>query len=256
MTRRREEALDASARLGRVTFDAIIFDLDGTLVDSRPGIEAACVVALAEEAPGVELPSIAELLGRPLDGLVAMIGADLSGERRAAVQAAFTRYYDSEGWRLSKPYAGVGEALSALREVGVRLFVATNKRCGPAMHILRAADLAPAVDAIYAVDSVVPPFADKSAMAAACIEAHGLEPVSTLVVGDSEDDRVMAADHGLSFAAAAWGYGDAATRVAEGDVASVDFFGATAHRPMQMVLDSIRDVTALVIAQAPLGRNP
>lgn len=252
----REEAVHVAARFGRVTFDAIIFDLDGTLVDSRPGIEAACLAALSEEAPGVDVPSIVDVLGKPLNDLVAIIGADLSSKRRAAVQAAFTRYYDAEGWRLSLPYAGVGATLSALRGDGVRLFVATNKRRDPAMRILRARGLAPVVEAVYTVDSVVPPFVDKSAMAAACIETHGLQPPSTLVVGDSDEDRAMAAAHGLSFAAASWGYGDAASRFAESDVASVDYFSETAHRPMHTVLASIRDLTTLVSAQHQSGRSP
>ena len=253
---RRGEALDAAARYRRVAFGAIIFDLDGTLVDSRPGIEAACVAALAEEAPGVDVPSIVDVLGKPLNDLVATIGVNLSSERRAAVQAAFTRYYDAESWRLSLSYAGVGETLSALRGVGVRLFVATNKRRDPAMRILRAGGLAPAIEAVYAVDSVVPPFVGKSAMAAACIETHGLQPSATLVVGDSDEDRAMAAAHGLSFAAASWGYGDAASRFAESDVASVDYFSETAHRPMHTVLASIRDLTTLVSAQHQSGRSP
>jgi len=237
-------------------FAGYIFDLDGTLVDSRPGIEAACVAALAEAAPGVAVPFIVDVLGKPLNGLIATIGANLDSERRAAVQAAFTRYYDAEGWRLSLPYAGVGETLSALRGKGVRLFVVTNKRRDPALRILRAGGLAAVVEAVYAVDSAAPPFVDKVAMAAACLREHDLMSAATLVVGDSEDDRAMAAAHTLSFAAAAWGYGDAACRLVESGVASVDYLSKLAPWPILTVLTSIRDLSTLVIARRQLGSIP
>jgi phosphoglycolate phosphatase len=246
----------AGAVSRRAAFTAIIFDLDGTLVDSRPGIVASCAAALAEEAPDVDPPPIDALLGKPLSDLIAVIGAGLSSQRLAAVQAAFARHYDAEGWRLSLPYDGACEILAALRSAGVRLFVATNKRLDPALRILRAAGLDSLMEEVYAPDSVVPPFVDKPAMAGACVAQHSLQAPDALVVGDSEDDRLMAEAHGLSFAAAAWGYGEAACRLAGAGVATVDYLSEGADRPIYTVLASPRDLTTLVIAQGRPRRSP
>ena len=125
--------------------------------------------------------------------------------------------------------------------------MATNKRLEPTLLILRAGGLAPAFEAVYAVDSVTPPYVDKVAMAAACIKTHGLQPPTTLVVGDSDEDRAMADAHGLSFAAAAWGYGNAA---------AAGHLSETGHRPMYSVLASMRDLTSLVGAPGESGRKP
>ena len=233
-------------------FAAVIFDLDGTLVDSRPGIEESCRVALAEVAPGIHVPDISGVLGKPLEELVAAIGPTLTEEQRSAVRAAFARVYDGGGWRCSELYPGVGDALRALRAHAVRLFVATNKRRLPSERILAAVGLRSCFEAVYALDSADGTYADKPAMAKACLADHALEPTSTLVVGDSGEDYAMARVHGLSFAAARWGYGAAAACLRR-DAASPGHANGAEHRPLHLVLLSMGDLVPLVMAATPGG---
>ncbi len=108
---------------------------------------------------------------------------------RELVTDAFMRHYDAIGWRSSEPYVGVASILERLRRGGHRLFVVTNKRRAPTVAILAHHGLSGFFEAVYTPDSRVPRYASKGEMGQACIDEHALTPSSTLVVGDSSDDR-------------------------------------------------------------------
>ncbi len=227
-------------------YAAVFYDLDGTLVDSRPGIEASLRAAFAAHLPGVEPPALDTLLGKPLSGLLqGTLPAGFDQAKLTAVAATFTRHYDTEGWRLSRPYPGVAAVLGDLARAGVRQFVVTNKRARPTAAILAACGLAPFVEQAYTLDSTDPPFADKTAMAQAAQAACAVAGDRLLVVGDSGDDRRMAEACGAAFAAAAYGYGDAAAAVA-----SEPAPGA-AIVPARFVLDSVTGIVGLVVPADP-----
>jgi phosphoglycolate phosphatase len=239
-----------------VGFDAVLFDLDGTLFDSRPGIEASCRAALERAVPGVEMPDIGPLLSQPLDGLLAQVVAGLSSSQLAIARDVFISHYDTEGWRGSVPYPGVIATLKSLHARRVHLFVATNKRRRPTECILAEAGLARDFDGVFTPDSTDPPWTSKAGMAASCVEQHALDPFQSLVVGDSADDEAMASLNGLSFAAAAWGYGGAASAVPEPGVAKVGYLRKRSKRPIQIVLKSISDLIPLVLPESGVGRRP
>ena len=186
-----------------------MFDLDGTLVDSRPGIEASVRAAL--DGLGIEhkAPIDDAWLGRPLAGLIQAVLPDSGPSERELATDAFMRHYDAIGWRSSEPYEGAASTLERLRRGGVCLFVVTNKRRTPTVAILAHHGFSGFFEAIYTPDSRVPRYASKREMGQACIDEHALTPSSTLVVGDSRDDRELARGCGTLFGAASWGYGNA-----------------------------------------------
>jgi phosphoglycolate phosphatase len=190
-------------------FNLVFYDLDGTLVDSRPGIEASLRAAFAAHAPGVEPPPLGTLLGQPLAGLLRGVLPGLDRATLAAVAATFTEHYDADGWRLSRPYPGVPAALRDLAAAGVRQVVLTNKRLRPTTAILSGCDLAPFLERVFTPDSASPPYPDKAAMARAARAACAAPGDRLLVIGDSADDLHMADACHAAFAAAAYGYGDA-----------------------------------------------
>jgi phosphoglycolate phosphatase len=228
-------------------FAAVFYDLDGTLVDSRPGIEASLRVAFAAHLPGVAPPPLDTLLGQPLPGLLrGALPAGLDRAALPAVAATFTQHYDTEGWRLSRPYAGVSAVLRDLARAGVRQFVVTNKRARPTAAILAACDLASLIERVYTLDSTDPPYADKRAMAQAAQAACAVPGERLLVVGDSTDDRHMAEACGAAFAAAAYGYGDAAATIGSRPGAE-----AGAAVPARFVLDAVTRIVGLVVPADP-----
>lgn len=227
-------------------FDAVLFDLDGTLVDSRPGILAAARGALSEAGLSAEVPTAGGMLGRPLGELIAAIAPELDGDGRALLAASFRRRYDAADWRASEPYPGVAATVAALRNAGVRLFVITNKRLAPTLSIVEARGLRASVEVVYAPDSRTPGYGSKDEMGRACMREQGLRDETTLVVGDSVEDLRMARECRVSFAAAAWGYGDAAAELTAG--AEGFLYDSTSGR-RERVLGAMSDLLALVMPE-------
>jgi phosphoglycolate phosphatase len=192
--------------------DSIVFDLDGTLIDSLPGIEASLRVAATVFDPPRIVPPIRSIIGPPVAKMMERLWPDLAElERRRAI-AAFRAHYDSEGCLLSPLYPGVASTLESLRAAGIKLFVLTNKPTKPTQKILEQAAIDRYFDATVSPDSNDPPFAVKSAGAAWLRERHHLAPEMTLLVGDGADDADAAASCGFGFVAAGYGYGAAAKR--------------------------------------------
>jgi phosphoglycolate phosphatase len=194
---------------------AAIFDLDGTLVDSMPGIECSVGAAIESALPGTAMPDLRAVIGPPIATMFARLWPDLDSEKLALLVAAFRSHYAEVGCLESVPFPGVKETLPLLREAGMRLFVLTNKPSAPAKTILEALGLLEFFEAVSAPDAPGAPFASKTDGARALMRRFGLDPDQTTLVGDGADDAAAAEACGFRFIAADYGYGraDAAVRV-------------------------------------------
>ncbi len=197
--------------------EAVCFDLDGTLVDSRAGIEDALRAAVTEVLPGRVLSGLDDIIGPPLEAILRQLLPDVP-EAHAAVAAAFQRRYDSNGWRSAKPYPGIPEALDALMTAGIRLDVVTNKRTVPTRLILATPGLARRFTLAVSPDAAEPSHHTKAEALRALLEIAGLRPGRVVYVGDSEDDRHAARVAGCRFVAVEWGYGRAAATMQVSDL--------------------------------------
>ena len=188
---------------------AVIFDLDGTLVDSLPGIAFAAEVAWAAVQPGPPCPALRPLIGPPIREMFRQALPAAEVATLDALERAFRAAYDADGWCRTTVYPGVIETLIALTTVGVRCFGVTNKPSLPTQRILDHCGLRPYFGAFLSPDARVPRFASKAAAVAALLAEFALDRGRTVLMGDTPDDGRAAAACGLRFVSFAGGYGGA-----------------------------------------------
>jgi len=185
----------------------VIFDLDGTLIDSAPDIHAASNRVLAEQglAP-LSLAEVRSFIGKGVPHLVARLleasGEAADGPRHAAMVARFSARYES-AVGLTRPYPGVAAALDALAADGRRLGLCTNKPAAPAWAVLRHLGLDHHFTVLIGGDSLPQRKPDPAPLRAAWAALGG---GAAVYVGDSEVDAETAAAAGLQFALFTEGY--------------------------------------------------
>lgn len=182
----------------------VIFDLDGTLTDSAPGIVASFRHALAAvdaETPDGDLAD--RIVGPPIHHTLATLGL---GERVDEAVAAYRADYTRRGWAMNALYDGVADLLADLRSAGVRLAIATSKAEQTAQRILEHFGIADRFEVIAGASL------DGTRATKADVVAHALRqldplPDRVLMVGDRAHDVEGAAEHGISTVVVGWGYG-------------------------------------------------
>ena len=185
---------------------AVIFDLDGTLIDSAPDIHAAANKMLAEVDEGaLSYETIRSFIGNGVPVLVERIIAaqGINAGRHPELLEIFMRHYNADPATLTKLYPNVRAVVESLAAEGARLGVCTNKPEGPTREILRAFDLDRLFDVVVGGDTLPVKKPDPAPLRRA-VEALGRE--LTVYVGDSEVDAETASRAALPFALFTEGY--------------------------------------------------
>jgi phosphoglycolate phosphatase len=187
--------------------DDVIFDLDGTLVDSLPGVEYSARAAWDAVQPGTPCPSLRRLMGPPIRDMFHRALPTADPALLDSLVHHFRASYGSSGWQKTVVFPHVLAALAALTRDGMRCFVATNKPSVPTQRIADHCGLRPFLTAIQSVDSRTPPFASKAEATATLVAEHGVDPARTMLMGDTLEDARVARACGLRFLAFRGGYG-------------------------------------------------
>lgn len=185
----------------------VLFDLDGTLVHSAPGILGTFSTVLAD-AGITPIDTVDErVIGPPLVPTLQRLSGLPAGPDLDSIAAAFRVLYDSKGAMEADPYPGMDEVLRAIQATGRRSFIVTNKRKIPARAIAERLGISAFLSGLYTLDTLEPPAARKQEVVAHILRTHGIVPSSAVLVGDSVEDAAAAAAHSVRFIAAAYGYG-------------------------------------------------
>lgn len=192
----------------------VLFDLDGTLVDSAPDLAAALNRLLAELDRGcLPVRDIKRMIG---DGIGSMVergldatGGHASGEVLARHVDRFRDIYEAMLAVRTRPYPGVTETLAALRDAGRRLGVVTNKPERASRKLISALGLADFFDAIAGGDRYAVRKPDPGHLLNLLADMQA-RPGDAVMVGDSAHD--VAAARGADMPVILMSYGYGATR--------------------------------------------
>lgn len=186
---------------------ALIFDLDGTLTDSKPGIVGCLRKVLDERNMGDRGP-LDRFVGPPVEEWTAELLPDGSEEARAQLARDYRACYDREGWSNNSVFAGVRTMLAQLRAQGFPLFVCTSKQQHFAVRILDHFELSGLFTAVYG-DSIHYASHRKQDLLAMLLAEQSILPASAWMIGDRIYDFEAARANQVRCLAAGWGYGSA-----------------------------------------------
>jgi phosphoglycolate phosphatase len=184
----------------------VVFDLDGTLVDSAPDIRAAVNRMLEGEGlEPLDLPTVVSFIGHGLPRLVARVMAarGVDESEHARLTQVTKAAYDAAPAVLTLPYPGVPEMLEALAAAGHPLGICTNKPEDSARALLADMGLARWFGSVVGGDRLARPKPDPAMLWASIAELGG---GAAVFVGDSEVDAATAHAAGVPFLLFTEGY--------------------------------------------------
>jgi phosphoglycolate phosphatase len=186
---------------------SVLLDLDGTLIDSYPGILESCLAALrALGHQPDETFDIRRAIGPPIEDLMQILLQSYGDDRIDEAVAAYRQHYGESGFLGSVPYPEIGESLEEMKRAGLRIYLATSKRAIFANRILDHLRFATYFDGIHG--SVPSRELDhKPELLAHILSKHGLSPSHSLMVGDRRYDISGAHAVGMCGLGVLWGYG-------------------------------------------------
>ena len=180
----------------------ILFDLDGTLVDSKAGITRSVQYALERmDLPSPPAESLEWLIGPPMQLSLRKLLATSDETLVAQAMGFFLERYGTVGKYEGTLYPGTAAALGAIKRSGHRVYLATSKPRNEAVDILTHFGLDTFFDGIYG--SV----GQKAALIAALLQAESLVAAETLMVGDRDLDILAARENSVRSVGVTYGYG-------------------------------------------------
>jgi phosphoglycolate phosphatase len=196
-------------------FDLVMFDLDGTLVETAPEIAEAVNDTLRRfDLPEVTQQQVNDWIGHGTRTLLLQalafagktdVASVSASDSLTLIAAEFDRNYQRRCGTRSHLYPQVRETLAALRGQGVKLAVVTNKEGRYTRTVLDAHQLAPLLDCVVSGDTLPTKKPDPAGIQS-CLAQFGVPPNRALFVGDSSIDVATARNAGVAVWALPYGY--------------------------------------------------
>src|SRR5579862_689173 len=187
-----------------VRLPALIFDLDGTLTDSKPGI-LGCLREVMAARNISQSGSLDRFIGPPVEEWVTYLLPQGSKEDHVDLARDYRACYDRAGWRNNSVFPGVSEMLAQLHEDAFPLYVCTSKHEHFAVRILEEFGIARYFAAVYG-DKIEYSSHSKIDLLARVLSERAINRDAAWMVGDRSFDFEAARANRVRSLAAGWGY--------------------------------------------------
>lgn len=214
------------AHVGPAQYPYLLFDLDGTLTESGPGIAESLQWAFSQMGLAQESPeNIMQYIGPPLRESLRRFRGMEKGDIDRFIEI-YRERYETKGMLQSDPYPGIPTLLRRLRDAGYTLLTATSKLEQVAANVLKRYDLADCFAHIGGGDFVLGQ--DKPSVISRSLAACGASPDRALMIGDRKYDILGAKANAIACVGVLYGYGSRQELIEAGAdylVDSVDALG-------------------------------
>ena len=188
-----------------LSYNSVIFDLDGTLLNTKAGI----VKSLIYVTESLDLPSIPEskysfFIGPQIEHSLRDY-FQLNEERTIEAASAFRKVYAEQYLFDAEPYDGILDMLASLKSSSLKLAIATYKRHDYAGKVIEHFGLNKYCNPCLGSDPEIR--TTKALIISACMSEMNADPSRTVYVGDTEHDRLGAEKAGISFIGVTYGFG-------------------------------------------------
>jgi phosphoglycolate phosphatase len=191
-------------------FDTVLYDLDGTLIDSAKDMQMAVSHVLADHGlQPVSEDDVRIFMGQgskiTMGKAFAKNGKSLDDDALSAATREFVRYYEADPVRHTTAFDGVAEVVAHFARLGLKQGVCTNKFEKPSRMILEGLGLMPPITDVAGADTF-PVRKPNPKHILLLLERMGGEPERTVMIGDSIHDVEAAHGAGLPAVLVSWGY--------------------------------------------------
>jgi phosphoglycolate phosphatase len=211
--------------------NAVVFDLDGTLIDSAPDLHAAALHMLSEIGRDpITLEQTVSFIGNGVPNLIRLCleAAGAPADAQDAAHAVFSEYYLDHPTDHTTLYQGARETVAALRESGVPVGLCTNKPSAMTARVLADLELDGWFDAVVSGDTLATRKPDPAPLLHA-LHALGATAGQGLYIGDSVVDAQTAAAAKVKFALFSGGYAKGGEDAFPSILTFADFSELDAH---------------------------